>query len=206
MSGENCDHIWRCWDLRCHMGFKTTSKLQCGELGHLCMQEALPSAWTLWGKGALCLWGCKIGELKMLMPLTGLSVCHFCPFCTGEFDMSARQTFQHDARAHLHWLAKDHLGLCLLPTTPLFFQMDKRRTEKFMFCSQHRRTDHPRIWSLATFWSDRKEQEGSCACLLQHKFWSSPHWSFGAWGAGITTRARTSKLFLFQTHHLIQNN
>lgn len=52
MSGENCDHIWRCWDLRCHVGFKTTSKFQCGELGHLCMQEAFPSAWTHLGQGS----------------------------------------------------------------------------------------------------------------------------------------------------------
>lgn len=161
MSGENCEDIWRCWEPRCHMEFKTTSKLQHGELVQLWIQAAF-SVWTHLGQGSLCLWGYKGGELKMLMPLIGLPVCHLCPCCTGKFDKSARQTFQHDARAHSHthldWPTKDHLGPCLLPTTPLFFQTDKRRTEKFVFCSQHRCTDHPWIWSLATFWSEEETQ------------------------------------------------
>ena len=37
---------------------------------------------------------------------------------------------------------------------------------------------------------DKEETGGYLwACLLEQKFWSSPHWSFGAWGAGVTTRA-----------------
>lgn len=34
------------------------------------------------------------------MPLIKLSMCHPCPCCTGEFDMSARQIFQHDDSVH----------------------------------------------------------------------------------------------------------
>lgn len=171
MSGENCKHIWRCWEPRCHTGFKTTLKLQSGELGQLCIQAAF-SVWTHLGQGSFGLlmlqkWWTENADA--IDWVASLSPCCFC--CTGELDKSARQTFQHDARTHshthLHWPAKDHLGLCLLPTTPLFFQMDKRKTEKFVFCSQHRCTDHPHIWSLATFWSERKKQEVNGACLLQ---------------------------------------
>lgn len=37
---------------------------------------------------------------------------------------------------------------------------------------------------------DKEETGGYLqACSLRQKFWSSPHWSFGAQGAGVTTRA-----------------
>lgn len=41
MSGENCEHIWRCWEPRCHVEFKTSSKLQCGNsVSSACRQHS----------------------------------------------------------------------------------------------------------------------------------------------------------------------
>lgn len=45
-------------------------------------------------------WGCRVGELEMMVLLIGLSIHRPCTCCTGECEMSARQTFQHDIMVH----------------------------------------------------------------------------------------------------------
>lgn len=160
----------KCWELRAylkmlnprgHMRFKTTLKRQCGELSQLCMQAAFPSIWTHLGQGSfvplrLQSWWTEnavaISWVASLSPLPLLywGIWQECKadlpaWCQGSFSCSFTMT------------CKRSLGSVSSPTTPVFFQMDRRRTEKFVFCSQHRCTDRPWIWSLATFWSDRKK-------------------------------------------------
>lgn len=86
------------------------------------------------------------------------------------------------------------MGLCPLPTTPLFFQMDKRRTEKF------RSTDLKPCNILVRQEETRSKRD---LFITEEVLVLS---TFVPEVLVSLQELQTSKLFLIQTHHLIQNN
>lgn len=163
-STLNRNECWELWaylkvlNPRGRVGFKTTLKLQCGELSQLCMQAALPSIWT--HLGHLCAfevtklvnWKCCCHQLNCQSVTSALAVLGNLTRVQGRPSSMVPGLIHTDQQRITQ--------LCVFFPPPLyFFQMDRRRTEKFMLCSQHRCTDHPWIWSLATFWSNRRKQE-----------------------------------------------
>lgn len=211
MSGENCEHVWRCWAPRCHVGFKTTSKLQCGELDQLCMQSVFPSVWTHLGWESfvplrLQIWWTENADATdCVASLSSLPVLYWgiwqkCktdlpPWCKGSFSYS------------LTLICKGSLGSVSSPHHPSIFPNGQK--EDWEVCV---------LQSAQVYWpsTDPKpcnilvRQEGTRS-KMGPVYYSR---SLGPFHIGVLVpdvlvslqELQTTKLFLIQTHHLIQHN
>lgn len=209
MSGENCEHIWRCWEPRCHMEFKTTSKLQHGELVQLWIQAAF-SVWTHLGQGSfvplrLQRWWTEnadaIDWVACLSPLPLLywEIWQECKadlpaWCQGSFSYSFRLTH------------KGSLGSMSSPHHSSIFSNGQKEDWEVRV-----------LLSAQVYWPSMDLKPCNILVRGRNTTQTGPVYysrSFGPLHIGALVpdmlvslqQLQTSKLFLIQTHHLIQNN
>lgn len=193
-STLNRNECWELWaylkvlNPRGRVGFKTTLKLQCGELSQLCMQAALPSIWTHLGQGSfvtlrLQSWWTEnavaINWIASLSPLPLLywGIWQGCKtdlpaWCQGSFTLTSKGSLGSVSSSHhpsifFKWTEGGLRSSCSAVSTGVLTIHGSEALQHFG------QTGGNKNW----------------ACLLRQEFWSPPHWSFGAWCAGITTRA-----------------
>lgn len=210
-STLNRNECWELWaylkvlNPRGRVGFKTTLKLQCGELSQLCMQAALPSIWTHLGQGSFVplrlqsWWTENAVAINWVASLSPLPLLYWGIWqgCKADLPAWCQGSFTLTSKGSLGSVSSSH--------HPSIFSNGQKEDWEV----------HA-LQSAQVYWPSMDLKP--CNILVrQEETRTGPVYysrSFGPLHIGALVpdvlvslqELQTSRLFLMQTHNLIQNN